>query len=272
MLEQKKLGVIGFGKMGRAIVSGMFKKNSISASQVIGCDLSPKIRTSINQELGVEMLSDPKEIATRCDIILLSVKPFHIASVCEEISHLINPNHLLISVAAGISTAFMEKRLPKNSAVIRVMPNTPALINEGMSVLSKGQFVSEEQLELATKMFNAVGDVATVEEPLMDAVTAISGSGPAYMFLMLEAMADAGLKMGLKKDVATKLATQTMLGAAKLVKETGEMPAKLKDDVTTPAGTTIEGLVELEHGNFRSTVINAILKAKERSTQLVSND
>ena len=272
MLDIKKLGVIGLGKMGQAIVAGMLKKQVITPNQLMGCDASEDIRNRVSESLGIQMFSDAKKLASTCDVLLLAVKPHHIKMVCDDIYDSVHPNQLVISVAAAISTTYMEKRLPKDVPVIRVMPNTPALINQGMSALCQGKSVRKHHMALAMEMFEAVGETASVDEKMMDAVTAISGSGPAYMFLMLEAMADAGLKMGLPKPLATQLAAQTMLGSAKLVMESGEMPVKLKDDVTTPAGTTIEGLVEFENNGFRSTVINAVLKAKERSEQLSQND
>ncbi len=271
-MKINKLGIIGFGKMGQAIVKGLIKQNLLQPDQVCGCDLSVETRNYVHENLDIEVGTDPGSVVEKSDVILVAVKPFQIESVCEEISSAITPGKLLISVAAGITTTYIEKRLPKDIPVVRVMPNTPTLINEGMSVFCNGKSAKQEHADLVQHIFEAVGEVATVQENLMDAVTAISGSGPAYMFMMLEAVSDAGLKMGLKKDVATKLATQTMLGAAKLVKESGQTPVKLKDDVSTPAGVTIEGLVELENGNFRSTVINAILMASNRSSKLVEND
>jgi pyrroline-5-carboxylate reductase len=212
---------------------------------------------------------DNQAIAASASIILLAVKPKSIADVLDQIGPGLQPDTLVISTAAGVPINIIESHLPPSVGVVRAMPNMAVAVGEGMTALSRGKKVSDEGMKLAEGLFGAVGAVVTLEESHMDAVTGLSGSGPAYIYIVIESLADGGVKMGLPRDVAIRLAAQTALGAAKTVLVTGEHPAKLKDQVTTPAGVTIDGILELEEGGVRVALIKSVVKATERSRQLL---
>lgn len=263
-----KLGVIGAGKMGEAILTGALKNGLYKPEEVIVSVKSEKHRLDIEKRLGVTATLDNQAVADS-ELIVLAVKPKNVAEVASEISGAVAPAATLVSVAAGVAAEIIETRVPSSVAVIRSMPNIAVSVGEGMTVLSPGKNASQSQIQLASRLFDAVGRSVVLDERYMDAVTGLSGSGIAYIFLIVEAMADGGVKLGLPKDVAIQLAAQTLLGAAKMVLVTGEHPAKLKDLVTTPAGTTIEGLLALEEGGLRATLIRAVVKSAERSKQLL---
>ncbi|GFT91845.1 pyrroline-5-carboxylate reductase 2 [Nephila pilipes] len=206
-------------------------------------------------------------VASESRIIILAVKPPVIPKVLKDITEHITPQHLVISVAMGITTRHIEKALPPKSRVIRVMPNTPALVREGASVFSCGSNTLEEDATTAHRIFTSVGICEEIEEYLLDAVTGLSGSGPAYMFMAIEALADGAVKMGIRRELAIKLAAQTLLGAAKMVLETGKHPGALKDDVCSPGGTSIQAVHELEKNGFRSALISAVEAATQRSKE-----
>lgn len=264
-----KLGIIGAGKIGEAILAGAFSRKLFAAEDVILSVRTEAHRQDLEKRYAVKATLDNREVAKDSKIILMAVKPKSIVDVLNSIADVLEPDTLIISTAAGVPLDVIESRVPNYVAVIRTMPNLAVSVGEGMTVLSPGKNVSDSQLEIAKGLFGSVGRVITLEEQHMDAVTGLSGSGPAYIYIVIEALADGGVKLGLPRDVATQLAAQTVLGAAKTVLETGEHPAKLKDQVTTPAGVTIDGILELEEGGLRVTLIKAVVKAAERSRQLL---
>jgi pyrroline-5-carboxylate reductase len=223
----------------------------------------------VKAKLGIEPIFPNSALAQRSDVILLAVKPQNVETVCAEIRDVLQPSQVIVSVAASVTTSYIEERLGKPIPVIRAMPNTPAIINAAMTALCKGKFATPQHLDLAMQIFRAVGEVVELDEALFDGVTALSASGPAYIFVVIEALAEAGVKLGIPRDISTLLVSQTMLGAAKLALETKQHPALLKDSVTTPAGCTIDGLLELEDGGLRVTLIKAVVKAAERASELV---
>ncbi|HEY7617529.1 MAG TPA: pyrroline-5-carboxylate reductase, partial [Terriglobales bacterium] len=204
----------------------------------------------------------------KADVIFICVKPPVVVDVVKEIRAAVTPKQLVVSVAASVPTSLIEAGLSGNIPVIRAMPNTPSVVEAGMTALCKGKFAEEKHVQLATALFNVLGRTVVVDEKHMDAVTGLSASGPAYIYIILESLAEAGVKVGLPRDVATLLAAQTALGAAKVVLETGDHPALLKDAVTTPAGCTIDGILELEEGKLRVTLIKAVVKAAQRAKEL----
>lgn len=270
MLKGKKIGIIGVGKLGEAIALGLIKRGVVNIKDIKGSVKHEASMERVKSRVGIEVTMDtPGMIADR-DIIILGVKPQNVAYVAEKISGNVNSDQLIISLAASVTTGYIEERLPPGMPVVRAMPNTPSVINEGMTVICKGQSATHEHMAIAEEIFKAVGRVVTLDESLMDGVTALSGSGPAYMYMVIESLAEAGVKLGIPRDTSTLLAAQTMLGASKLVLETKQHPALLKDTVTTPAGCTIDGLLELEDGGLRVTLIKAVVRAADRASQLVS--
>lgn len=264
-----KLGIIGAGKIGEAILAGAFAKGLYAADEVILSVRTETHRQDLEARYGVMATLDNREVARNADLIVLSVKPKSVVEIMAAIADVLPADTLVISTAAGVPLDVIESRARGSLAIIRAMPNMAVSVGEGMTVLSPGKNVSEAQIELAKGLFGAVGSVLVLEEAHMDAVTGLSGSGPAYIYIVIESLADGGVKMGLPRHVATQLAAQTVLGAAKTVLESGEHPAKLKDQVTTPAGVTIDGLLELEEGGLRVTLIKAVVKATERARQLL---
>jgi len=264
-----KLGIIGAGKIGEAILAGAFSSKLFTAEDVILSVRTEQHRQDLEKRYAVKTTLDNREVARESKIIVLAVKPKTIVDVLNTIADVLQPDTLVISTAAGVPLDIIESRVPDYVAAIRAMPNLAVSVREGMTVLSPGKNVSGSQQEAANGLFGSVGRVITLEEQHMDAVTGLSGSGPAYIYIVIEALSDGGVKLGLPRDVATVLAAQTVLGAAKTVLETGEHPAKLKDQVTTPAGVTIDGILELEEGGLRVTLIKAVVKATERSRQLL---
>jgi pyrroline-5-carboxylate reductase len=233
---------------------------------------------ALAKELGVSVTNDNRKAVKDADIVLLGVKPQVVGDVLKEIAPELSEKTLLISVAASVPTGYIEQHLGKAAAasgaqakvpVVRAMPNTPASVGTGMTGICAGAHAKPEHVEIARAMFDAVGRTVAVDEKNMDAVTALSASGPAYAYIILESLAEAGVKVGLPRDVATLLAAQTMKGAASVVLETGDHPALLKDAVTTPAGCTIDGILELEEGKLRVTLIKAVVKATQRAGELL---
>jgi pyrroline-5-carboxylate reductase len=265
----RKLGIIGAGKIGEALAMGVIRKGLLHCDDMILSVRSESHRAELEARTGITTVLDNLTVAREAETIILAVKPKSVVDVIAEIKAELGPRKLLISTAAGVSLDLLESSAPTGSAVIRTMPNMAVAIGEGMTVLSPGRAVSQEKLAWATELFRATGRAIVLEEQYMDAVTGLSGSGPAYVYIIIESMADGGLKLGLPRDVATELAAQTVLGAARNVLVTGEHPAKLKDQVTTPAGVTIDGILELEAGRLRVTLINAVVKAAERARQLL---
>jgi pyrroline-5-carboxylate reductase len=268
MLEGKKTGMVGGGRMGGALVEGMLSRGLLPAAALTVADKDEKRRAELARAYGVGVTADNREAVRGAGLVILSVKPQNMAEVLAELSDAVAPQALVISIAAGIDTAFIEERLGKGVRVVRVMPNMPAIIGEGAAALSPGAFATEEDLSLAKRIFDAVGISVVVKEPLMDAVTGLSGSGPGYAFLIIEALADAGVRMGLARETALKLAAQSLLGAAKLCLLGEKHPAELRDMVASPGGTTLAGLKALEDGKLRATLMSAVEAATRRSAEL----
>ncbi len=269
MKIKQNIAVIGVGKMGNTLIDSLLRNQVVNPSQIYGTNSltvnAGKIREKYNINSGTVNL----EAVYQSDIIILAVKPHMIPQILEQIIPGLSNKKLVISIAAVISTAFIEKRINKDIPVIRAMPNVASLVNAGMTVLCPGKFVEKEHLELTLEIFSAIGEVEIIyREELMDVVTALSGSGPAYSFMMIESLTDGGVRMGLPRELARKLAAQSVLGGAKMVLKTGLHPALLKDEVTTPAGVTIDGLMELEDGGFRVALIKAIDRATQKSKQI----
>ncbi len=265
-----KLGFIGGGQMAEALVKGILAKGLIDPQDVVVSEPFDARRAYMAEECNVTTTSENSDVMSQCNTVILAVKPQVMAVVLKDISQGIREHYVIISIAAGIPLKTLESGLPEGTRVIRVMPNTPALVQAGAAGLCRGTSARAEDMELALSIFNAVGVAVEVPEHLMDAVTGLSGSGPAYCFAFLEGLIDAGVREGLTRDVATKLAVQTMLGSAKLCMETGKHPAELTAMVTSPGGTTIEGLYNLEKNAFRGALMDAVCAASRRSRELGS--
>lgn len=268
VLAGKGLAIIGVGAMGGALVRGLIQSGKLKAEQIIASDIDEE-RLRQFQPLGVQTVTDNKLAVRQSDIVLLCVKPQIMDEVLTEIAPVVDPKkHCVISIAAGITIARIESALPEGTPVVRVMPNTPAQVLAGASAIALGTNATELHRQIAHEIFSAVGLVVDVPERLIDAVTALSGSGPAYVSVFAEALADAGVNLGLPRDVALKLTAQTLLGAAKMLLETGKHPAELKDMVTSPGGTTIAALSVLERKAFRGAIIEAVAAAHQRAKEL----
>ena len=265
----KKLAVLGAGKLGGILLRAYLKQELFATKRVTATVAHAEKAAALAKELGVTVKTENRKAVQGADIVLLCVKPKVVGEVLEEIAPDLNEKTLLISVAASVTTSYIEQHLNKKVAVVRVMPNTPSTVGCGMTGICRGAHAGEGHLETARAMFNAVGRTVVVDEKNMDAVTGLSASGPAFAYIILESLAEAGVKVGLPRDVATLLAAQTMKGAASVVLETGDHPALLKDAVTTPAGCTIDGILELEEGKLRVTLIKAVVKATSRAGELL---
>jgi len=263
-----RIGFLGAGKMASALAGGLVKAGVSSASDLIASDVSGEARAAFAKDVGCRVTSSNVEVADSADVLILAVKPDQIKGVLKEMAGHIADRHLVISIAAGVTIAQLESNLREGIRVVRVMPNTPAMVGASASAFALNQSAGSEDAALTQRVFSAVGCAFQVKESLLDAVTGLSGSGPAYAYLMIEALSDGGVAAGLPREVATKLAAQTMLGAAKMVLETGQHPGALKDMVTSPGGTTIEGLHELEKGGVRGALMNAVRAAAEKSRKL----
>ncbi|MCL6610812.1 MAG: pyrroline-5-carboxylate reductase [Peptococcaceae bacterium] len=263
-----KLGFLGGGAMAGALLAGLTGSGAVAARDLYVSDVSRERLELLKASLNINILYDNREVVRLADIIILAVKPGIVLSVLREAAGELKPGQTVISIAAGVPLGSLESAAGGEAAVVRVMPNTPALVGEGASAVCPGTRAGSRDVERALAVFNAVGRAVEVPESMMDAVTGLSGSGPAYMFVILEALADAGLRMGLPRNVAVLLAAQTMLGAAKMLLETGRHPGQLKDMVTTPGGTTIEGLYTLERRGLRGALMEAVEAAAARSREL----
>lgn len=270
MLNDIKIAIIGAGKMGETLSNGLVDAKVIEKKQLVGTVKHTSQVQAVKDKLGIEIGVDNIAAVKDADIILLCVKPQVVADVLDEVKDCLIENQVLVSIAAGVTTKFIEEKIGKKIPVIRAMPNTPCLIKKGMTGICSGSFVADEQLKQAEFIFNHVGRTVIVDEKHMDAVTGLGASGPAFIYVVIESMAEGGVKAGLPRNIATELAAQAVLGAASMVLDTGEHPALLKDVVTTPAGCTIDGLMELEEGGLRVTFIKTIIRATERASQLVA--
>jgi pyrroline-5-carboxylate reductase len=268
MAVKLTIGFLGAGKMATALARGFVNAELVFPREIIASDPYETARKSFATEVGGTVTTQNAEVATFATVLVLATKPDQVAAALADIRPHFTPGHLLLCIAAGVTIAKLEQGLPPNARIIRVMPNTPALIGVGASAFAAGKHATPADAELAGRLLSAVGLAFPVKESLLDAVTGLSGSGPAYVYQFIEAMSDGGVATGLPRDVATRLAAQTVLGAAKMVLETGLHTGVLKDQVTSPGGTTIEGLHELEKGGLRGAVMNAVRAATERSKKL----
>lgn len=271
MLSTNKVGFIGGGAMAEALLRGMLGAKLLHAGQCTVSDVVGERLTYLAAKYGVNIASDNQLIAKESDIIFLAIKPQHVDTVLNMAAPCIAQTSLVVSIAAGICLKTLQDHLPR-VPIVRVMPNTPVAVGEGMSALALGQFAKPEHGALVAKMFDSVGKTVTVDESLMDAVTGLSGSGPGYAFVLIDALADAGVKVGLNRETAITLSAQTLLGAAKMVLATGEHPAKLRDMVTSPAGTTIAGIHVLEQRGVRAALMDAVVAASQRSRDMGKKD
>ena len=272
MLKNKKIGFIGGGNMAEAMIKGLLSASFIEAKNVFVSEPSEAKRDTLHAEYKIKVSADNRELVKKCDIIILAVKPQIVQKVLRDIASLVGRDKLVISIAAGVPIAIMDDVLRggknKKFSIVRTMPNTPALVQEGVTAIASGEHVRKIDVKIAHRIFEAVGRTVDVEEDQLDAVTGLSGSGPAYIFMLIEALSDAGVKMGLSREVANTLTIQTVLGSAKLARESGKHPGELKDMVTSPAGTTISGLHALEEGSFHTTLMNAVEDATLRSREV----
>jgi pyrroline-5-carboxylate reductase len=268
MAAKLTIGFLGAGKMASALARGFVQAGLVNPDQILASDPFAAARSAFANEVGAKVTAFNPELLNFATVVLLAVKPDHVAEVLSEIRVHLREKHLVISIAAGVPLAKLEGALGDAPRVVRVMPNTPALVGASATAFALGAHATAEDGQLAQKLFSSVGVAIQVKEALLDAVTGLSGSGPAYACLIIEALSDGGVAAGLPREVAAKLAAQTMFGAAKMILETGQHPGVLKDMVTSPGGTTIEGLHELEKGGVRGALIDAVRAAAEKSRKL----
>lgn len=262
-----KVGFIGAGNMASAMMGGMLKKGLLSKEDMIASDVSKAAIEKIGKEFGVQTTQDNKEVA-KADIVILAIKPIYCQGVIEEIRDSISEQQLVVSIVAGKTLGWLEEQFGKKIKLIRTMPNTPALVGEGITALCPGELVSKEEVDQVCELFSGFGKAEVITENLMDAVVAVSGSSPAYVFMFIEAMADAAVAEGMPRTQAYQFAAQAVLGSAKMVLETGKHPGELKDMVCSPAGTTIEAVCKLEEKGFRSSVMECMKVCAEKSRNL----
>lgn len=270
--SQTRLAVIGAGKMGGILIEAFVRQNLVSPQNIRATVKHPGLERKTSVKMAVSLGTDNCGAVHGADVVLLCVKPQTVAHVLDEIKAELNDKKLLISIAASVPTDYIERRLGAEIPVIRAMPNTPSMVGAGITAICKGKCAVAKHVEMAEKLFGAVGKTIVADEKNMDAITGLSASGPAFIYIILESLAEGGVKVGLPRELATLLASQTALGAAKMVLETGHHPALLKDTVTTPAGCTIDGILELEEGGLRVTLIKAVVKAAQRARELLVTD
>jgi pyrroline-5-carboxylate reductase len=267
-MQGRTIGFLGAGNMAGALIRGLLASGTVTPAQVRASDVRQERLEQLQTDHRIETSTSNVDIARWSDVLVLAVKPQVLGAVLHEIGEQVGRNTTVISLAAGVPCAFIEARLPTGSRVVRSMPNTPALVLRGATAVTAGSHATEADTDLAVSLFNAVGRTVVVPETLMDAVTGLSGSGPAYVMLMIEGLADGGVRAGLPRDTALLLAAQTVLGAAQLLVDTGEHPGKLKDMVTSPGGTTIHGLGALEAAGVRHAMMAAVDAATRRAGEL----
>ncbi|GBC59773.1 pyrroline-5-carboxylate reductase [Desulfonema ishimotonii] len=268
ILEGKQIAFIGAGNMAEAIIKGLLDSGTVAPDQVAASDVVPARRELMADIYGIRLTDENTAMVKDADIVMLAVKPQVVSAVMTEIGPHMGAEKLLISIVAGLPVRTMTAALKPGTRIIRTIPNTPVFVGEGMVVLGSGDTARAEDYAVAEAIFGPVARTLTVEEKLMDAVLGISGSGPAYVFMMIEALADGGVRMGLTRDVAMTLASQTLLGSAKMCLETGTHPGQLKDMVTSPGGTTAAALFALENGKIRATLMAAVEAAARKSEEL----
>ena len=258
--------------MAEAMIKGLLSASFIEAKNIFVSEPSEAKRDTLHAEYKIKVSADNRELVKKCDILILAVKPQIFQEVLVDICSLVDSDNLVISIAAGVPISIIDDALRgdknKKFSIVRTMPNTPALVQEGVTAIASGKHVNKTDVKIAHRIFEAVGRTVDVEEDQLDAVTGLSGSGPAYIFMLIEALSDAGVKMGLSREVSTTLTIQTVLGSAKLARESGKHPGELKDMVTSPGGTTVSGLHALEEGSLRTTLMNAVEDATLRSREL----
>ncbi len=264
----KTIGFLGAGNMAEAMIRGLIQGGVMPAERILASTPRVERQEELRKLYGIVATTDNAEVARKSEVLVLSVKPQILEKVIREVSAHVVAGTLVISVAAGVDTATIEGHLPSGARVVRAMPNMPALVRAGATAISRGRHANDADLAEARMVFDAVGLTVVLDESQLDAVTGLSGSGPAYIFLILEALADAGVKVGLSRRSAQLLAAQTVMGSAKLLLDTDEHPGRLKDMVTSPGGTAIAGLHTLEEGGLRTTLINAVETATKRSKEL----
>jgi pyrroline-5-carboxylate reductase len=269
---QMRLAVLGAGKMGGILIEAFVKQGLVRPKNIFATVQHTGRDRKKGPKLSVSLGNNNRAAVKNADVILLCVKPQTVGHVVDEIGPELNEKKLLISIAASVPTDYIERRLKTRVPVIRAMPNTPSMVGAGITAIAKGKFASQKDLETAQKLFDAVGRTIVADEKNMDAITGLSASGPAFIYIILESLAEGGVKAGLSRELATLLAAHTALGAAKVAIETGHHPALLKDTVTTPAGCTIDGILELEEGGLRVTLIKAVVKAAQRAKELLVTD
>ncbi len=269
VLTERRVAVLGAGKMGSILLQAFIKTGIVGIENLCATVAHAERAQTLSKQYSIRVTRDNRAAVESADVILLCLKPQAVSEVLQEIRSELRGEHLLISVAASVPTGYIEERLLAKVPVVRAMPNTPAMIGEGITGLCAGSSATAQHLQIACGLFDTVGKTVIVDEKYMDAVTGLSASGPAFIYIVLESLAEAGVKVGLPRDLATLLAAQTTLGASRMVLETGNHPALLKDAVTTPAGCTIDGILELEEGKLRVTLIKAVVKATQRAKELL---
>jgi len=269
-LPDLRVAILGAGKMGGILLQAFLKNNLLNPEQIVATVQHPDRAQALSAQFGVEVGTDNLTAVQQANVILLGVKPTQVPTVVAEIAPALNPGKMLLSFAASVKTRTIEHSAGCDLAVVRAMPNTPAMLAAGVTALCPGRFVTPEQMAIAQRVFQTVGRTVVVDEKHMDAVTGLSGSGPAFIYIVIEALAEAGVNVGLPRDVATLLAAQTVYGSARMVLETGYHPSLLKDQVTTPAGCTVDGILELEEGGLRVTLIKAVKRATIRAKELAA--
>ncbi|MFL0246541.1 pyrroline-5-carboxylate reductase [Candidatus Clostridium stratigraminis] len=268
----KRIGFIGCGNMAQAMIGGIVKSNIVPKEDIIGSNSGDKNLNITKEKFGILTTHDNKEVAAFSDILILAVKPHIYPSVIGEIKNVVKKDAVIVTIAAGISIAFMEKAFGNEVKVVRTMPNTPAMVGEGMSALCPNNKVSKEELNEVIEVYNSFGKAELIEERLMDYIPAVSGSSPAYVYMFIEALADGAVRDGIPREKAYKFAAQAVLGAAKMVLESGMHPGALKDNVCSPGGTTIEAVYSLEKNNFRGTVIDAMKACTDKTVYMSKNN
>jgi pyrroline-5-carboxylate reductase len=267
-MKSQRIGMLGAGNMAGALIRGLLASKSVTAEQIVASDVRSEHLKELETKYGIKTFSDNRELAAVSNLVVLAVKPQVIDRVLDQMADSFAPDTLLVSIAAGVPIRSLEARLPAHVRVVRAMPNTAAIALAGATGIAPGSRATQKDIDITQALFAAVGRSVVIDESLIDAVTGLSGSGPAYIMVIIEALADGGVKVGLHRDTALLLAAQTVYGSAKLLLETGEHPGRLKDMVTSPGGTAIAGLHTLETGGIRRTLIDAVESAAKRAAEL----